>query len=512
MAARSVSSPWRSWARSEPSEPELRFLSTLAGLTAQALERAQLFEQEREALRKAEAGRERLALLSDVTKLLSSSLDPTTVMQRTMRLVVGRLSDACVVQVPGENGLQRLNVRGTEIFASRAAQHLIGPDSIPYDSDAPAALAFRTGQAQVALVSSPAGEGEQAADSTALAVPFTANGEVIGVMTFLDGPDRQFEPDDISLATEVADRTGVALSNATRFQREHVVAEVLQHAVLPDFLPTVGGLHLDAEYRAGAAGTYVGGDWYDVFRLDDQNVVFSVGDVMGKGAPAAALMGQVRSAIRAYAAAGQTPSEVLSSLDQLFDVLGEDRVVTAVVGSVNPTSGSVRLANAGHPSPLLVRADGHSTFFSSQNSLLIAAGLGGPVRPALAVTLSPGDSLVMYSDGLVERRGELITLGMQRLAEAATAVARLRVAGTARRGLGQPHGRRRAGRRCGGLGAPLRRLCPPRIESRRWGVQDQLGCRHFTSTRSSRARRRRVTGWPHTCAMSPTTWPNAPPC
>ncbi len=409
--------------RSEPSEPELRFLSTLAGLTAQALERAQLFEQEREALRRAEAGRERLALLSDVTKLLSSSLDPTTVMQRTMRLVVGRLSDACVVQVPGENGLQRLNVRGTEIFASRAAQHMIGPDSIPYDADAPAAIAYRTGQAQVALVSSPAGEGEQAADSTALAVPFTANGEVIGVMTFLDGPDRQFEPDDISLATEVADRTGVALSNATRFQREHVVAEVLQHAVLPDSLPTVGGLHLDAEYRAGAAGTYVGGDWYDVFRLDDQNVVFSVGDVMGKGAPAAALMGQVRSAIRAYAAAGQTPSEVLSSLDQLFDVLGEDRVVTAVVGSVNPASGSVRLANAGHPSPLLVRADGHSTFFSSQNSLLIAAGLGGPVRPSLAVTLSPGDSLVMYSDGLVERRGELITLGMQRLAEAATAVA-----------------------------------------------------------------------------------------
>ena len=97
-------------ARSEPSEPELRFLSTLAGLTAQALERAQLFEQEREALRKAEAGRERLALLSDVTKLFSSSLDPTTVIQRTMSLVVGRLSDACVVQVPGESGLQRLDV------------------------------------------------------------------------------------------------------------------------------------------------------------------------------------------------------------------------------------------------------------------------------------------------------------------------------------------------------------------------------------------------------------------
>ena len=95
----------------EPSEPDLRFLSTLAGLTAQALERAQVFEHEREALRLAEAGRERLSLLSEVTRLLSSSLEPTTVIRRTMSLVEGRLADSCVVQVPGENGLVRLDVR-----------------------------------------------------------------------------------------------------------------------------------------------------------------------------------------------------------------------------------------------------------------------------------------------------------------------------------------------------------------------------------------------------------------
>jgi anti-sigma regulatory factor (Ser/Thr protein kinase) len=221
----------------------------------------------------------------------------------------------------------------------------------------------------------------------------------------------------------VASRTGVALSNATRFQREHVVAEVLQRAVLPDFLPNVGGVHFDAEYRAGAAGTYVGGDWYDVFVLDDERVVFSVGDVMGKGAPAAALMGQVRSAIRAYAVTGQSPSEVLSSLDFLFDALVEDRVVTVVVGIINPKLGTVRLANAGHPPPLIVRADGTTSFASAGTSLLIAAGLDGPTRPAHDLTLRPGDSLVMYSDGLIERRGELITVGMQRLADTATEVA-----------------------------------------------------------------------------------------
>jgi GAF domain-containing protein/anti-sigma regulatory factor (Ser/Thr protein kinase) len=408
--------------RAEPEDPELRFLSTLAGLTAQALERAQLFEQERQALRDAEAGRERLTLLSEVTKLLSSSLEPTTVMQRTMNLVVGRLADACVVQVPGENGLQQLDVRGTDPDDVSGAERLIGSEDVPFDCDAPAAIAYRTGRVQLAPIASERTDG-LGPDVTALAIPLTANGEVVGVMTFVDGPGRQFTPDDVSLASEVASRTGVALSNATRFQREHVVAEVLQRAVLPDYLPTVNGLLFDAEYRAGASGTYVGGDWYDVFELDEHCVVFSVGDVMGKGAPAAALMGQVRSAIRAYAVSGQSPAQVLSSLDHLFDALAEERVVTVVVGTIDPTTGVVQLANAGHPPPLVVGADGATSFSSTQSSLLIAAGLRGPERPSQVLELVPGDTLVMYSDGLVERRGELITSGMDRLADTVTAVA-----------------------------------------------------------------------------------------
>ena len=251
-----------------------------------------------------------------------------------------------------------------------------------------------------------------------------ANGEVIGVMTFIDAPGRHFEADDVSLAAEVASRTGVALSNATRFQREHVVAEVLQRAVLPDSLPQVEGLHLDAEYRAGVAGTYVGGDWYDVFSLDEHCIVFSVGDVMGKGAPAAALMGQARSAVRAYAVGGQAPNDVLASVDRLFDTLVEDRIVTAIVGTINPTTGTVRLTNAGHPPPLVVRADGTTSFSAPESSLLIAAGLGPSRRPEHDLLLGPGDSLVMYSDGLVERRGEPITAGMDRLSQAAIDVAR----------------------------------------------------------------------------------------
>ena len=235
---------------------------------------------------------------------------------------------------------------------------------LPFNSDAPAAVAFRTGRTQLAPLHDNERGNQPAAVSTGLSVPLTANGEVIGVMTFVDGPGRLFEADDVSLATEVASRAGVALSNATRFQREHVVADVLQRAVLPDSLPEVEGLLFDAEYRAGVAGTYAGGDWYDVFELTSDLVFFSVGDVMGKGAPAAALMGQVRSAIRAYAVSGLSPTEVLSSLDRLFDTLIEDRVVTAVVGTITPSTGRVVLSNAGHPPPLVIRADGSARRFA----------------------------------------------------------------------------------------------------------------------------------------------------
>jgi GAF domain-containing protein/anti-sigma regulatory factor (Ser/Thr protein kinase) len=405
----------------ELSEPDHRFLSTLAGLTAQALERAQVFEHERDALRAAEAGRERLSLLSEVTRLLSSSLEPTTVIRRTMSLVEGRLADSCVVQVPGEQGLVRLDVREPERSDQRSSSRS-DIEIVPFNSAAPAAVAYRTGRTQLAPLEG-ADDADPQAVSTVLAVPLTANGEVIGVMTFIDGPARLFEADDVSLATEVASRTGVALSNATRFQREHVVAEVLQRAVLPDSLPAVNGLRLDAEYRAGVAGSYAGGDWYDVFELGSDSVFFSVGDVMGKGAPAAALMGQVRSAIRAYAVSGQTPTEVLSSLDRLFDTLVEDRVVTAVVGTITPSTGRVVLSNAGHPPPLVVRSNGSAMFCPLQHSLLIAAGLNGAPRPRDELVLDRGDSLVMYSDGLIERRGELITHGMERLGTAATVIA-----------------------------------------------------------------------------------------
>ena len=416
----------------ELSEPDLRFLSTLAGLTAQALERAQVFEHEREALRAAEAGRERLSLLSEVTRLLSSSLEPTTVIRRTMSLVEGRLADSCVVQVPDESGLVRLDVREPKPSDPRPSARA-EPDTVSFDSPAPAAVAYRTGRTQLAPLEG-ADETDPQAVSTVLAVPLTANGEVIGVMTFIDGPGRLFEADDVSLATEVAS------SHRCRPLERHPLpararggggacSAPCSQTRCPRWTgcgstPSTGPVSPGATPAAtGTTSSSSGND----------SIFFSVGDVMGKGAPAAALMGQVRSAIRAYAVSGQSPTEVLSSLDRFFNTLVEDRVVTAVVGTITPSSGRVVLSNAGHPPPLVVRADGTATFCPLQHSLLIAAGLDGAPRPRDELVLDRGDSLIMYSDGLIERRGELITNGMDRLGDGRNRDCEIRMARQCRR-------------------------------------------------------------------------------
>ena len=272
-------------ALAEPSEPDLRFLSTLAGLTAQALERAQVFEHEREALRAAEAGRERLSLLSEVTRLLSSSLEPTTVIRRTMSLVEGRLADSCSVQVPGESGLVRLDVREPGAARPSAPASPAVDDVLPFGSDAPAAVAFRMGRTQLAPVEA----GEDVADpqgvTTALAVPLTANGEVIGVMTFVDGRGgssrrttsrwpRRWRAGPASPCPTPPGSSGSTSSptccsapcSPTRCPRWRASSST----------PSTG---------PGSAGTYAGGDWYDVFELSNDTVFFSVGDVMGKGPP-----------------------------------------------------------------------------------------------------------------------------------------------------------------------------------------------------------------------------------
>jgi serine phosphatase RsbU (regulator of sigma subunit)/transcriptional regulator with GAF, ATPase, and Fis domain len=410
-----------------------RLLEALADQCAAALDRAQLFTRERTAREDAEHAHELLTLLSDVTRLLITSLDPDAVIEQLVHLVTDRFANACVVLLPGENGLHRALTGGHGQQGVEVARQDGDEPDVPFDSDAPAAVAYRTGLPQTVGVTEDMrararriGAPEVPEGSvTALAVPLPAHGGgTLGVMTFMGARGRAgFGPDEITLAVEVAARAGLALHNARAYTHEHGVAETLQRAVLPRRLAALDGLALSAEYRPGVAGTSAGGDWYDTVALTDGRVYFSVGDVMGKGTAAAALMGQVRAAMRAYAAIDPSPAAVLDRMDALFDTLDEHRLVTAVVGTVEQSTGEVRLASAGHPAPVVVDRRGGVRLIEGGGSLVLGTGLlrrgtGVRARREHRFMLEPGDTLVLFSDGLLERRGEHISIGFDRLAEA----------------------------------------------------------------------------------------------
>ena len=202
-----------------------------------------------------------------------------------------------------------------------------------------------------------------------------------------------------------------------RAEREHEIAGVLQRSMLPGRLPELPGLEVAARYVPATTDVQVGGDWYDVIPLRHGQVGLVIGDVAGHGVRAAATMGQVRMAVRAYAVQDPSPVRVLRRVHRLLSRLATDEMVTLVYLLTDPEGGTVRLSSAGHPPPLLVHAGA-------------VRQLDGALSPPLGVTLDrsytevvhalpPGATLLLYTDGLVERRGVAITEGLERLAAGA---------------------------------------------------------------------------------------------
>ncbi len=202
-----------------------------------------------------------------------------------------------------------------------------------------------------------------------------------------------------------------------RAEREHEIAGVLQRSMLPGRLPELPGLEVAARYVPATTDVQVGGDWYDVIPLRHGQVGLVIGDVAGHGVRAAATMGQVRMAVRAYAVQDPSPVRVLRRVHRLLSRLATDEMVTLVYLLTDPEGGTVRLSSAGHPPPLLVHAGA-------------VRQLDGALSPPLGVTLDrsytevvhalpPGATLLLYTDGLVERRGVAITDGLERLAAGA---------------------------------------------------------------------------------------------
>jgi len=245
-------------------------------------------------------------------------------------------------------------------------------------------------------------------------VPLMVRGEVLGVLHVGTRTERTFGEDEIALLELAAERGAIAIEHSRIYERERGIAETLQRALLPGKVPDLGPMSAAVRYVPAAAD--IGGDWYDVIPLGHGRVGVVLGDVTGHGLEAAALMAQLRHGLRAYALEGMAPSEVADRLDALIHSPDLERLATLIYAVVSPDL-SIDFVNAGHLPPLVVGAEGGARFVETTGGVPIGCQAGDYVDNH--VDIGPGDVFVLYTDGLIERRGESIEAGMERLLAAA---------------------------------------------------------------------------------------------
>ncbi|SMQ20030.1 PAS domain S-box-containing protein [Streptomyces sp. Ag82_O1-12] len=244
-----------------------------------------------------------------------------------------------------------------------------------------------------------------------LALPLVARGKVLGTLSlYRTVNERPFDDRDQALASELAARAAICIDNARLYGRERGTALTLQRSLLPSTPAEREGLDIAARYRP--ALSEVGGDWYDVLPLGPGRTGLVVGDVMGKGVQAAAIMGQLSTATRALARLDLPPAELLRHLDDIAGSLG-DAIATCVYAVCDLRRGTCELSSAGHLPPVLAGADGRAELVDVPGG--VPLGVGGVEFGTVEVELAPGSLLALYTDGLVENRGEPIDTGLDTL-------------------------------------------------------------------------------------------------
>ncbi len=245
-----------------------------------------------------------------------------------------------------------------------------------------------------------------------LGVPLVVEGIVIGVLHVGSLTPRTFTADERDLLQAAADRAALAIERARLYEQRRV-AEVLQRRLLPAELPVLAGLEAGARYLP-AAGSRLGGDWYDVFPLAGGRLGVVVGDVVGHGLESAAGMAQLRTALRAYAADGRTPADAVERVNFLMWHLGPLMMTTLAYLVIDPGREAIVAVNAGHPPPLVIDPSGEARFLEAPPG--VALGATPAARYDAGESPFPAGSMVLlYTDGLVERRGEPLDTGLERL-------------------------------------------------------------------------------------------------
>ena len=374
-----------------PGPAERAIAATLADQCAQALHRAGLLAAEHRARQSAERFAEVVAELSGATR----PADVVELMLGQSR-AVGAAGCAVVLHRAG-----RLEVAGR--------YGTCGPIPATVTGDHPLVRAVRSREPQ------------WTADP--LSIPLPLADRVTGAvgLWFADGPPG-FDHDQRAAFVTAASQCAQALDRARLHQAEHEVAEVLQRSLLPARLPLLARLAGAARYTPAAEHAFSGGDWYDMLQVGDTAVALVVGDVVGHGPPAAAVMGQLRSVLAAHLLEGCPPAVALERLDRFAARVDGAVGSTCACLLLDWSTGALRWSLAGHPPVLLV--DGDDTRFLGDPGAVLGVH-GRPPYAEGSTTVAPGSSIVLYTDGLVERRGEVLDTGLERLVGAARELAHL---------------------------------------------------------------------------------------
>jgi GAF domain-containing protein/anti-sigma regulatory factor (Ser/Thr protein kinase) len=395
-------------------------LQVVADRAALAIDHARLFEGERQARDDAEAAVVRLNQLQSITESALAYLDLDellrTLLARTVEILGTDTAAVLLVDTDGTSlvaraarGLEEEVERGFRLpigegFAGRIAAErrpVFLPEVVPGSVMNP--LMFEKGVKSL------------------LGVPLVVERRLIGVLHVGTLSPRVFTDDDADLLQAVGDRAALAIEH-DRLLEQHRVAQVLQRSLLPTELPQPPGLAIAARYLPAAAKQLVGGDWYDVLVLADGRVGVVIGDVVGHGLDAATLMGALRNALQAYALQGLTPAQVAPLLARFASsAVARGQMATYLYGVVDTDRRCFRFVNASHPPPVVVRPDGSAEVVEAKSVL---PPLGAPFNVAVEETvidLDPGTAVVLYTDGLVERRGMRLSTRQQELHDAAAA-------------------------------------------------------------------------------------------
>jgi serine phosphatase RsbU (regulator of sigma subunit)/PAS domain-containing protein len=411
---------------------EVRAWPAAAGLSVYFLETTERRAAQEQAARAAA----RAALLAEVNRQLGETLNAEEAVARFARLIVPALADWCVLTLVDQRpSLRDVSWAHVDPQQMTALAEYAGARLVTADDDSPLARALTSGRpvvlsadpAEALLHPPPPASVREAmtrlAPESAAVIPISGRTRALGLLTVATGPGRRpFSEQDIDTLVDAAARAGFALDNARLYNDQRALAEQLQRSLLTE-PPEPDHVQIVTRYEPAAEAAQIGGDWYDAFLQRDGATVLVIGDVVGHDYTAAAAMGQLRGLLRGIAVhTGDGPASILRGLDQAMRTLLIETTATAVVARVEQTDDErhrgithLRWANAGHPPVMVINPDGSVVALPGVDADVLLGVDPDSERRETTITLDRGATILLFTDGLVERRGQDLTSGLNRL-------------------------------------------------------------------------------------------------